>query len=101
MKFESRRACPELVERGRLKKLSRHDPEFGQRIGNSQSRNSSRSEALGSPGGNFQSSLRDFSSLESLPRTASWAKFSRPCGTNLAIARFSRTHFSPCAFLPF
>ena len=32
---------------------------------------------------NFQSSLRDFSSLEFLPRTASWAKFSRPCGTQL------------------
>src|SRR3984885_4976875 len=35
--------------------------------------------------GNFQSSLRDFSSLESLPRTASWAKFSRPSGTHLVI----------------
>jgi hypothetical protein len=40
-----------------------------------------------SPPGNFQSSLRDFSSLESLPRTASWAKFSRPCGTHFAIVR--------------
>ena len=30
----------------------------------------------------FQSSLRDFSSPESLPRTTSWAKLSRPCGTN-------------------
>ncbi len=39
----------------------------------------------GSPPGNFQSSLRDFSSLEFLPRTASWAKFSRPCGTHFAI----------------
>src|ERR1700732_1240450 len=37
------------------------------------------------PPGNFQSSLRDFSSFESLPRTASWAKFSRPCGTHFAI----------------
>ena len=35
--------------------------------------------------GNFQLSLRDFSSLESLPRTASWAKFNRPSGTHLAI----------------
>jgi hypothetical protein len=41
----------------------------------------------GRPQGNFQSSLRDFSSFESLPRTASWAKFSRPCGTH-----FSRAH---------
>src|ERR1700738_4900438 len=39
----------------------------------------------GSPPGNFQSSLRDFSSFEFLPRTASWAKFSRPCGTHFAI----------------
>src|ERR1700688_773478 len=41
----------------------------------------------GLPPGNFQSSLRDFSSLESLPRTASWAKFSRPCGTRLGGGR--------------
>src|SRR5216684_6162945 len=47
--------------------------------GNSQSRNTSRFP------GSFQSSLRDFSSLESLPRTASWAKFSRPCGTDFAV----------------
>jgi hypothetical protein len=40
----------------------------------------------------FQSSLRDFSSLESPPRTTSWAKFSRPTG--LAIVRISRTLFS-------
>src|SRR5271156_5130478 len=31
----------------------------------------------------LQSSLRDFSTLESLPRTASWAKFSRPFGTDV------------------
>jgi hypothetical protein len=43
-------------------------------------------EALwGSPPGKFQSSLRDFSSFEFLPRTASWAKFSRPCGTHFAV----------------
>jgi hypothetical protein len=37
----------------------------------------------------FQSSLRDFSSLASLPRTASWAKVSRPFGTQLsACSRF-------------
>jgi hypothetical protein len=35
----------------------------------------------GSPPGNFQSSLRDFSFFEFLPRTASWAKLGRPCGT--------------------
>ena len=51
--------------------------------------------ALGSPSGNFQSSLRDFSSLESLPRTASWAKFSRPCGTILQSLGSQRTHFKP------
>jgi hypothetical protein len=33
--------------------------------------------------------LRDFSSLESLPGTACWAKFSRPCGTEFAIATLS------------
>ena len=49
----------------------------------------------GWPSGNFQSSLRDFSSLESLPRTASWAKFSRPCGTHFATRRFSHPLFSP------
>jgi hypothetical protein len=49
----------------------------------------------GSPSGCFQSSLRDFSSFEFLPRTASWAKFSRPCGTQLHDGRFSRTHFTP------
>ncbi len=38
----------------------------------------------GSPPGKFQSSLRDFSSFEFLP-TASWAKFSRPCGTHFAV----------------
>jgi hypothetical protein len=46
--------------------------------------------------GDFQSSLRDFSSLESLPRTASWPKFSRPCGTQFAVDGFSRRLFSPC-----
>src|SRR3984885_10789751 len=51
--------------------------------------------------GNFQSSLRDFSSLESLPRTASWAKFSRPCGTHFAIGRFSRKPVSIFAVLRF
>ncbi len=56
---------------GTTEKASRNGPEFGQRMGNSQSRNTSRSP------GSFQSSLRDFSSLESLPRTASWAKFSK------------------------
>jgi hypothetical protein len=30
----------------------------------------------------FQSSLRDFSDGICQPRTASWAKFSRPCGTD-------------------
>src|SRR5450631_2967777 len=53
--------------------------------------------ALGLPSDNFQSSLRDFSSLEFLPRTASWAKFSRPCGTHSAIVRFSRRLFSTCS----
>jgi hypothetical protein len=38
----------------------------------------------GSPSSNFQSSLRDSSSFESLPRTASWARFSRPFGTSHA-----------------
>src|ERR1700733_142629 len=37
------------------------------------------------PSANLQSSLRDFSSFEFLPRTASWAKFSRPCGTHFVI----------------
>jgi hypothetical protein len=41
------------------------------------------------PVDHFQSSLQDFSSLEFLPRTASWAKFSRPCGTHLVIGGFS------------
>jgi hypothetical protein len=41
-------------------------------------------DCLGLPR-NFQSSLRDLSSLEISPRTTSWAKFSRPCGTLLAI----------------
>src|SRR5450631_3936456 len=45
--------------------------------------------AVGLPPGNFQSSLRDFSSLEPQPRTASWAKFSRPCGTRF---RDGRSH---------
>jgi hypothetical protein len=77
------------VPQGRLKKLSRRDPEFGQRIGNLNHRIVRDRSALGSPPGNFQSSLRDFSSLESLPRTASWAKVSRPCGTrNSRILRF-------------
>jgi hypothetical protein len=40
----------------------------------------------GLPAGIFQSSLRDFSSVESLPRTASWAKFSRPYGTRFKLA---------------
>src|SRR5450631_4603048 len=51
--------------------------------------------ALGLPSDNFQSSLRDFSSLEFPPRTPSWAKFSRPSGTHSAIGRFSRRLFSP------
>jgi hypothetical protein len=38
---------------------------------------------------NFQSSFRDFSSLEFLPRTVSWAKFNRPCGTRF---RDGRSH---------
>ncbi len=54
-----------------------------ERIRDSQSRNISKWK------GNFQSSLRDFSSLESLPRTKSWAKFSRPCGTR---SRDGRSH---------
>jgi hypothetical protein len=57
---------------------------------------------------NFQSSLRDFSSLESLPRTASWAKFSRPYGTHPAIlsshldteARFSLLLYGPPKVVP-
>jgi hypothetical protein len=98
--IESRRACPELVERGRLnlaqdavlgwhapwkssagttEKLSRHGPGIGERIGNSQPRNIVKWKCLALPPGNFQSSLRDFSSLESLPRTASWAEFSHTC----------------------
>jgi hypothetical protein len=44
---------------------------------NSKPRNILRRKCLGLPPGNFQSSLRDFSSLESLPRTTSWAKFSK------------------------
>jgi hypothetical protein len=40
--------------------------------------------------GEFQSSLRDFSSLNLYPGLHTWAKFSRPSGTHLAIARFSR-----------
>jgi hypothetical protein len=43
---------------------------------------------------NFQSSLRDLSCLESLPRTASWAKFSRPL-RDLFCRPFSRRLFSP------
>jgi hypothetical protein len=31
------------------------------------------------------------------PRTASWAKFSRPYGTHFAIDRFSRTLSSSCS----
>ena len=42
----------------------------------------------GLPSGNFQPSLRDFPSLEFLPRTASWAKVSRPCGTHCAIGSY-------------
>jgi|SRR5271163_4916159 len=49
---KSRRACPELVERGRLKKLLKPGPGFGQRIGNSQSRNISRWKCLGAPPAN-------------------------------------------------
>jgi hypothetical protein len=48
--------------------LLRHDPGFGEGSGNSQLRNSFRWKCLGLPSSNFQSSLRDFSSLESLPR---------------------------------
>jgi hypothetical protein len=42
-----------------------------------------------------------FSSLESLPRTASWAKFSRPCGTHFAIGRFSRRVNGTAEAVPF
>jgi len=55
--IESRRACPELVERGRLKVVQDCVAAY------------------------FQPSLRDWSSFQIQPRTASWAKFSRPCGT--------------------
>jgi hypothetical protein len=54
--------------------LSIHHPGFEER----------RRSAKEIASGNFQSSLRDFSFLESLPRTASWAKFSRPSGTHSA-----------------
>jgi hypothetical protein len=43
----------------------------------------SRWKPCGSMRTKIQSSLRDFSPLESLPRTTSWAKFSRPFGTHL------------------
>jgi hypothetical protein len=58
--IESRRACPELVERGRLKVVQDYVAAY------------------------FQPSLRDWVVLfESNPGLASWAKFSRPCGTIL------------------
>jgi hypothetical protein len=74
---KSRRARPELVERGRLKKLSRHGPGFRERIGNSQPRNILRWDCLRVTFSRPRSTssgqaLRDFSPLESLPRTASW-----------------------------
>src|SRR5882762_11679608 len=55
------------VPQGRLERSSRLGPEFVRLIGNYQSPNTSRFPV------DFQSSLWDFSSLESLPRTASWA----------------------------
>jgi hypothetical protein len=57
------------------------------RIGNPQSRNILKWKCPGLPPSNFQSSLRDFSSLKSLPKTASWAKFSRPSGTHFGIGQ--------------
>ena len=47
-----------------------------------------------SPSGYFQSSLRDFSSVEFLPRTASWAKFSRPRSTSSGQALRDSFHFA-------
>ena len=44
----------------------------------------------GLPPSNFQSSLRDFSSLESLPRTASWAKFEPSLRDSISGRSFSR-----------
>ena len=71
---QSRRACPELVERGRLK------------IG--------RDAILD----NLQPPLRDSSCCMVYPGLTSWAKFSRPCGTKF-ISRVSHTrstHQSHC-----
>jgi primary-amine oxidase len=53
-------------------------------------------EATGSDGsvGNFQPSLRDYSCFVGLPRTASWAKFSRPSGT-LLIELITGRHSMP------
>jgi hypothetical protein len=39
----------------------------------------------------FQSSLRDFSDGACRPRTPSWAKFSRPCGTECKFPVFTQT----------
>src|ERR1700733_13691458 len=61
----------EKVPQGRLRGLSRHSPGFGERIG------VLNREMPVVPAGLFVS--------RSLPRTASWAKFSRPCGTDFAI----------------
>jgi hypothetical protein len=100
--IESRRACPELVERGRLNLaqdavLGWHAP-LESPAGTTEKLNTPHifgGNALKSPPGKVQSSLRDFSSLESPPRTASWAKFNRPCGTHFAIGKSSRTHYNP------
>ena len=83
------------VPQGRLRRLPRHGPGFGQTIGNSQSRNILRWKRLGLPLSYFQSSLRDFSSLESLPRTTSWAKFNRPCGTEFGNGVHTRAPKAP------
>ena len=42
--------------------------------------------------GDFQPSLRDWIVARFSPRTASWAKLSRPCGTSSRNGWFSRTH---------
>jgi hypothetical protein len=52
-------------------------------------------KGLGLPPANSSRPYGTFRLSNSLPRTASWANFSRPCGTHFAIGRFSRTHFSP------
>ena len=72
--------------------LPRRRPGFGEIPGILKSRNNSR------PSGSFQSSLRDLSSLEYLPRTAFWAKFSRPSGTHLSQSAGSHTPLKPVPF---